>query len=533
MTTDTDLSALATDRSPSLLDATCENYVYDLAQLSPTLATRLGLAGHDHELQDYSPSYWEAVADRTRDLIADVDALNDCTDCSDDEDDFDEADLLTVAILRERMTTELDLHHHGENLRLLNNVDSPVQHIRDSLLMMDPACLEERLSIVRKSLHGYRESLTEAAAQGDVAPHRQIDAVIDQCEAIGSVLDTLGVPADSAALAEAKDAFEEMADWLSTELSPRAPYDDAVGRDRFELFSQSFVGSEINPDETYAWALDGLHEVVDKQRALAESMFGRGITIHEAYRRLNEDERYTLHGSDQLLEWMERFTEEALGRLGSEFTAVPACSVSCSVDDSGAEGVTYLPPSDDLARPALVRWTTPKDCFHTWWAAARLAHDGAPGHHLQTIMPRGLNLWRRSVNVNYAHSEGWAHYSEDLLEELGMFDEPALRLGLYDSRRASFAKVLLDIGVHLGKKTPDKTGTWDVQYAKAFLRDNAATSESRLGFELDRAMGWPGQAAAGAVGYRAWRELRGRASLDRALRLGSMPMDLLGDSWAH
>ena len=79
-------------RTPSLLDATCEGYVYDLAALSPTDATAWGIAGYDGQLQDFSPDYWESIAERTREMIADVDALNDGTDDSDDDDDFDDDD---------------------------------------------------------------------------------------------------------------------------------------------------------------------------------------------------------------------------------------------------------------------------------------------------------------------------------------------------------------------------------------------------------------------------------------------------------
>ena len=93
-------------REPSLLDATCEDFVYDLAEISPTLATQIGIDGHDGELQDFSPDYWGRLADRMRDLVADVDALNDSTDASDDEDDFDDVDNLTAAILRDRMSAE-------------------------------------------------------------------------------------------------------------------------------------------------------------------------------------------------------------------------------------------------------------------------------------------------------------------------------------------------------------------------------------------------------------------------------------------
>src|SRR5699024_1331711 len=167
-------------RSPSLLDASCEGFVYDLAALSPTDATAWGIPGFDGELQDFSPTYWEAVADRTRDMIADVDAFDDGTDDSDDEDDCDEADHVTAAALRARLCLDLDLHHHGEDLAQLNNIASPVQTIRDTLLLMPTDtpeqidALRSRLSKVPAALAGYRESLAEAAGHGHVAPARQI-----------------------------------------------------------------------------------------------------------------------------------------------------------------------------------------------------------------------------------------------------------------------------------------------------------------------------------------------------------------------
>ena len=56
-------------REPSLLDATCEDFVYDLADICPTLATQIGIDGHDGELQDFSPEYYDRVADRMRCLL--------------------------------------------------------------------------------------------------------------------------------------------------------------------------------------------------------------------------------------------------------------------------------------------------------------------------------------------------------------------------------------------------------------------------------------------------------------------------------
>ena len=68
------------------------------------------------------------------------------------------------------------------------------------------------------------------------------------------------------------------------------------------------------------------------------------------------------------------------------------------------------------------------------------------------------------------------------------------------------------------------------------MRDNTAMPEANLSFELDRYMGWPGQAPSYALGYKDWVALRHQALAQgmsehefhaKALKLGSMPMDML------
>ncbi|MCG7254263.1 DUF885 domain-containing protein [Corynebacterium hadale] len=540
-------------REPSLLDATCEDFVYDYAQLTPTLGTQIGLEGFDADLQDFSPEYWDATADRIRDLIADVDALNDSTDASDDEDDFDEVDSLTATILRDRLAYHLELHHQGEFLRRLNNIESPVQTIRDSFLLMPKVTEEDfdnvaaRLSKVPDALCGYTESLSEAANTGNVASHRQIDAVINQCETLGesgSTLDYLGLPPESKVVEEAKEAFAKFADWLSTELSPQANHEDGVGRDRYELFSEYFLGREVDLDEAYAWAEDELRVTVDKQQALARQLYGAETSVPAAYRRLNEDDRYTLHGTDALLEWLDKVNAEVVECFAGSELDIPEDmpGVNTAIDRAGSGGVFYTPPSDDMLRPGTMWWSVPEgqETFHTWQELSTVFHEGIPGHHLQhgaALLNRNeLNLWRRSVCFNSAHGEGWALYAEHLMENFGWFEDPGYLMGLLDSRRLRLARVMVDIGVHLKKLSPDGSGTWDAQYAKAFLRDNCAMPETRISFELDRYMGWPGQAPSYAIGYRDWCTLRERALAQgmtaaqfhtKALGLGSMPMDML------
>lgn len=533
-------------REPSLLDATCEDFVYDLADITPTLATQIGIDGHDGELQDFSPAYWDRLADRIRDLVADVDALNDSTDQSDDEDDFDDVDNLTAALLRDRMTAQLEFHHRGELLRLLNTIESPVQTIRDSFALMPKVTEEDfdtiasRMSRIPSALAGYRESLAEAAAAGDIASHRQIDAVINQCELLAaseSQLDELGLSPDSAVVDGAKEAFAQMADWLSTELSPQAGHEDGVGRERYTLFAEYYHGRDVDLDAGYEWAQDQLRETIAEQERIARELYG-DASVAGAYRRLNGEHRYTIEGTDALLDWMTEVNEAAARAFGVDNT------VECAIDPAGSGGIFYTPPSDDMIRPGTMWWSVPagQTTFHTWQELATVFHEGVPGHHLQMSAALDnraeLNMWRRSVCWNAAHGEGWALYAEYLMADRGFFDDPGYRMGLLDSRRLRLARVLVDIGVHMKKPTPDGNGTWDAQYAKAFLRDNTAMPEANLAFELDRYMGWPGQAPSYALGYKDWVDLRGQALAQgfteeefhaKALSLGSMPMDMLAN----
>ena len=90
------------------------------------------------------------------------------------------------------------------------------------------------------------------------------------------------------------------------------------------------------------------------------------------------------------------------------------------------------------------------------------------------------------------------------MAELGYLEDPGFRMGLLDAQRFRAARVALDIGVHLGKKTPDGQGVWDADYAGEFLRSHTAMADANLRFELNRYLGWPGQAPSYALGQRLW-----------------------------
>ncbi|MEO7147300.1 MAG: DUF885 domain-containing protein, partial [Terrimesophilobacter sp.] len=136
-------------------------------------------------------------------------------------------------------------------------------------------------------------------------------------------------------------------------------------------------------------------------------------------------------------------------------------------------------------------------------------------------------------------AEGWALYAERLMQDLGYLDDPGDRLGMLDGQRMRAARVVLDIGVHLGKPRLDGGGKWEYDYAFDFMKRNVNMNEPFVKFEVNRYFGWPGQAPAYKVGQRIWEQIRDEAkardgaSFDikefhrKALDLGGVGLDTL------
>ncbi len=96
------------------------------------------------------------------------------------------------------------------------------------------------------------------------------------------------------------------------------------------------------------------------------------------------------------------------------------------------------------------------------------------------------------------------------MAELGYMEDPGHRMGWLDGQSLRAARVVIDIGVHCGFEAPDEVGGGEWTYDKAwkFLTNHANQGEAWLRFELNRYLGWPGQAPSYKIGERLWLQLR-------------------------
>ncbi|WP_127129861.1 DUF885 domain-containing protein [Georgenia sp. SYP-B2076] len=556
-------------RTPTPTDAVADAYVARSVELDPLAATELGLPGFDHLLPDLSPAGIEARAALERSTLAALDGT----------EPLDDVDRVTHAAMRERLGLAVELAEAGELTRELNVIASPVQALRDTFDLMPASTSQDweviatRMQAIPEALEGYQESLRTARDAGAVAALRQIEACIKQADdladADSSFFTTFvrGARPDGEAptsalaqaletgAADARQAYADLARMLGEELAPEAPVSDGVGRDRYALWSREFLGATVDLDETYEWGLEELAHIVAEQQEVADQLYGAGTPIEDAMARLDADPARMLRGTDALREWMQATSDAAVAALTDTQFDIPepVRRLECRIAPTQSGGIYYTGPSADFSRPGRMWWSVPPGVteFATWREKTTVFHEGVPGHHLQigqtTYRANLLNMWRRMASWVSGHGEGWALYAERLMADLGFLDDPGDRMGMLDGQRLRAARVVLDIGVHLGKTAPEQWGggTWDAGKAWVFLKDNANMAQGFLAFELDRYLGWPGQAPSYKIGQRLWEEIRdeSRAAAEsrgeafdlkafhrRALDVGSVGLDALREA---
>lgn len=545
-------------RPATEIDRIAEGWVDTLAQLNPLIGTYIGRTEVNHLLNDFSPTGIAAG----QAAIAVVIAALEATDTVDDVDVVTKADLLGTLRLEQRYA-EAKL-----GLRNLNVIESPAQQIRDGFDIMpmdteaDWANIAARLEAIPAALAGYRETLDLGIAENVTPARRQVLEVVGQARRWGA---TDGVFADlvasapeaAAALRDrlaagaitAATAYTALADYLENTLAPAATTVDGIGREAYEILSEQFLGAKIDLDETYEWGIGELARMVAEQEAIADEILP-GATVQEAIAHLEQDASMKLHGTDALQRWMQETSDAAVAALAGTQFDIPAeiQKLECMIAPTQEGGIYYTGPTDDFSRAGRMWWSVPEGVteFDTWRELTTVYHEGVPGHHLQigqAVYNRDqLNSWRRLLAGTSGHAEGWALYAERLMDDLGFLPTAADRLGMLDGQRMRAARVVLDIGVHLGKQRPDGQGPWTAEYAFEFLAQHVNMNAGFVRFEVNRYLGWPGQAPSYKVGQRIWEQLRddfaARAgeSFDIrdfhriALGLGGVGLDTLRDA---
>jgi len=511
-----------------------DQYVLAYAALDPIAATDAGIAGHDHELTDYSPDASSARDRLDRDTLA---ALGRAPRA-------DDRDRIAADVMTERLQLAVALHDAGEELRAVRIIGSPVQEIRSCFDLMaynsphDWEVAAQRLARVPESIASLETALREGMARGLVAARRQAIGCAHQAATWGGESETApffvslvahhdGVPALHTDLersaSSATDAYARLARFLRDEYAPKADPHDPVGRERYDLFARSFNGIELDLDETYEWGWEELYRIEERMREVAARILP-GETVIAVGDHLDHDASRTIEGVDAFQQWNQDLIDRTIAELdGTHFDLAPPirrCEAMIA-PPGGAAAMYYTGPSEDFSRPGRTWYPTQgRTTFPLWREVSTCYHEGVPGHHLQVAqvkyLSERLSRFQRAFGFLSGHGEGWALYAERLMGELGYLEDPAYELGMLGAQAMRAVRVIVDIGMHLELPIPAHERyhpgeIWTPDLALPFVIERSCEPEHFMRSEVDRYLGWPGQAISYKVGERVWLEARADA----------------------
>lgn len=308
--------------------------------------------------------------------------------------------------------------------------------------------------------------------------------------------------------------------------------------------ARSFTTTSLTPDEIHEIGLKEVARIRGEMERIKEKVKFQGSLL-EFFEHLRHAPEFYFTDAKDLLTAYQAFCKRVDPQLPKLFKTLPRIPYGVEpIPEHMAPDTTaayYRQPAADGSRAGAYFVNLYKPEARPKYEIAALSlHEAVPGHHLQIAIATELQdvpEFRKQTGFT-AFVEGWALYSESLGEELGVYDDPYSKFGqlTYEIWRA--IRLVVDTGLHHKR--------WTREQAIDYFRQNSAKTELDIVNEVDRYIGWPGQALAYKIGELKIKELRDRAKTklgprydqrtfhDVILRNGAVPLDVLEtqvDQW--
>jgi uncharacterized protein (DUF885 family) len=317
--------------------------------------------------------------------------------------------------------------------------------------------------------------------------------------------------------AEIRPALRRLLACQRDELLPVARPDEQVGikfvpggTEGYRAAVRKHTTTELSPEEIHQIGLDCLAALQEEWAELGGRVLG--VTdVPTVLERLRDDPALRFTSSAEIVRTVTdalQRAEEARDGWFPRFD-IPDCVIEeiDPVEAGNAPLAYYRPPAAGGLRPgAHCLLTTEPQQRYVYEYEALSFHESTPGHHLQIASSQTLPLpaFRRFLDAEVCgYVEGWGLYCERLADEMGLYTSDLQRLGMlsFDALRA--CRLVVDTGMH--------HYGWSRSQAMDFMWRNTATTQANVGNEIDRYIGWPGQALAYMVGRREIQRLRAEA----------------------
>ena len=524
---------------------------------SPTWAHMLGVYEHAGRFEDTTRAEEDRQVEQLREFAARARAIPD--------EGLDEQDVVT----RDMVALEADLGARVALTRMAELSANPIFGIQSDLQVTVPMlalptvevaeALVEKYRSIGQHLHDLAERHREGVAHGRTPAAFAVEGVIEQVDAwlagpveedplLRTAEPPEGLDTDKWR-AQLRSAIEESVrpglaryrDVLRDEVAPAARGDDSVGlcalpdgEDTYAALLALHTTTDLTAQQIHDLGLEQIAKLDEEYAVLGAEVFS--IDDPAAVReRLRTDPEGRHQSAEDIVAASETAFAKARAAMPQWFGRLPEADCVVVATEHGAAAY-YYPPADDGSRPGTFYVnTSPPSRWGRHEIEALAYHEGIPGHHLQLAIATELTDlpdYRRHAIFN-AYAEGWGLYTERLADEMGLYSGPLERLGMLtmDSMRA--CRLVVDTGMHaLG---------WSRQQAVDYMVAHCAMAEEGVRAEIDRYIGYPGQACGYMIGRLEILRIRDEAKQrqgdafdikafhDAVLESGSLPLPVLDE----
>lgn len=316
------------------------------------------------------------------------------------------------------------------------------------------------------------------------------------------------------------------------------------GRDYYRYRVHKYTTLDLSPEEVHQRGLEEVARIRGEMLEIIKAVeFEGDFAAFVEY--LREDPMFYAKTKDELLAEASRILKKADGEMPRVFGLLPRLPYGLKeIPDYIAPQTTsayYQRPTGDGTRAGFFFLNTYNLPGRPLYMLEALSlHEAVPGHHHQLALQQeleGLSPHRKNGGFT-AFIEGWALYAERLGLEMGFYEDPYSDFGRLSMEMWRACRLVVDTGIHYFG--------WSREEAIDFMKENSAMSDHNIRAEIDRYIGWPGQALAYKTGELKIRELRARcedklgkdfdvrAFHDAVLENGAVPLDVLErliDQW--
>ena len=338
-------------------------------------------------------------------------------------------------------------------------------------------------------------------------------------------------------------AYQKMGDFLEKEYLPNARNTDGIyalpnGKNTYTYLAKSWTTTNKTPEEINKIGLEQV-AMLRAEMEKVKTQLGFKGTLEQFLTSLKTNKKATPYKTpEEVIAAFNAILKKIEPKLPSMFSKFPKTPFEIRRTEKFREAsasAEYKQGTADGKRPGIFYTPIPDATKYnvTNGFESLFLHEAIPGHHYQCSLQQENTAIPKFMRFGWfgAYGEGWAHYTETLGPEFGLYTDPYQKMGFLSDQMLRAVRLVVDTEIHSGKMTREQA----IQY----YLSNISDSEEGATAAIERYMAIPGQALGYKIGSLKILELRAKYQKqlgnkfnlakfhDEILNQGCLPLSVL------